>query len=123
MTPIEAIVHIAGSTIPCLAVLAFLMLYRRQSIRAELDELRMRQEHGLMLRLAKAKEREARSALLSTCVPLAAEVVDQLAHRFMTAPKASIRNLDDAVLIDELERRFAENEVREPKPGATTRAD
>lgn len=117
MTPLEAFTSLAHLVIPTLGVLAFLLLYRRQSFQAELDELRMRQDHSQMLRLAEAKSREAQMSVLAALGPVVGQAIEQLGTKLSAkGPRVAARELYDVELIDELERRFAEGERHGPRP-------
>ena len=104
MTNLQLFIHLTAVLAPVLGVLAFLLLYRRQNIHADLDERRMRQEHGQTMNLLAARKQEAMSGLVGAYAPLLSQVVDHVLAKANTPTLDGFATTD---LVEELDRRVA----------------
>lgn len=102
MTNLQLTVHLITSLAPVLGVLAFLLLHRRQHISADLEELRMRQDHGQTLRLLDARRQEALSAAAQAYAPVIAQLGQQLLAANNTP---TLEDFETGELVEELDRR------------------
>ncbi|HLT37637.1 MAG TPA: hypothetical protein VK034_15195 [Enhygromyxa sp.] len=111
MTTIESIIHLATALLPTLGVLAFLLLHRRQSIQADLEDTRLRQQH---CELADA-ERSKRTTALAHMAAVFAPTLRELVERAFPRPPAAAE-LSDEDLIAELDRRVDERGWKHGNP-------
>lgn len=98
------ILQLFATLLPSIGLLVFLLLHRRQSIDADLEHLRMRQEHGALMRLQATKRAEQMAAAVQACAPvLAAALQHLLAKR--NEPRVTAADLSDEELVAEIQRR------------------
>ena len=101
MSDLQLVIHLITATVPALGVLAFLLLHRRQHIDADLQELRMRQEHGQTLNLLAARKHEALSAAAQAYAPMIA----QLGQQLLASNSPTLEDFETGELVEELDRR------------------
>ena len=99
---IDQLIQLATTSIPVLAVFAFLLLHRRQGIRAELDETRQRQEHCQLLELQRNKRTQALAMAAQAYAPAAMTLAEGFVQSLTHPP---LEALEDHELFDELRRR------------------
>lgn len=105
MTNLQLFVHLITTIIPTLGVLTYLLLHRRQAIRADIDELKMRQEHGLQRQMLDTERSKALSSLAQTFAPMLGQFLERAAASINKPP--SIDDFGDEELLDELNRRVS----------------
>lgn len=109
MTMFEMTIQLMSSLLPGISVLAFLLFHRRQHIQAELQELRLRQEHTQLLRQHNAKHSEALSTAAQAFAPMLCSVVEAGLARLKAPASAPVTaaaaDVPDHELVDELYRR------------------
>jgi hypothetical protein len=106
MTNLEILVHLATTLLPILSAFAFLLLHRHQSIRAELEEQRIRQIHCEQATVAKTERVRALSAFATTFAPMVGPLLEKLFDDASAGRSPS--DMSDDELLAELDRRFAE---------------
>jgi len=114
MTPFATIIHFATSLLPIVSVLAFLLIHRRQSIRAELQDTRLRHEHQQMLTRADTERMQALGSTAQAIVPTVVEFVRELSRRY--PPTSTAADLSDQDLLAEFDRRVASDEWSDDDP-------
>ena len=111
MTTIEIITHLSSALVPSLGVLVFLLLHRRQSIQADLENTRIHQTHCQLAQAAKTERVRALSQVALVLAPALSELIERA---FPQPPTAAA--LSDEDLVAELDRRIDSRDWKHGNP-------
>ncbi len=110
---IDTITHLLSALIPSISVLVFLLLHRRQSIQADLEDRRLRQSHHESLCADQTARTQALAHAAHAFAPAAMELVQRV-----VPGKPEVTELSDEDLVAELDRRISENDWKHGNPFA-----
>lgn len=114
MTTIEIVIQLLSALVPSLSVLVFLLLHRRQSIRADLESTRIHQQRCRQADDATTQRMQALSQMAVVLAPSLSELVDRVFPRRLPAAAA----LSDEELVAELDRRIEDRDWKHGNPFA-----
>jgi hypothetical protein len=115
----DTLIHLTTALVPCLGVLAFLLLHRRQDAKTKLERLRLQQEHCQLLQQHETWRAQALTEAAQACAPALVPIVEKLLAQLDDPVPPSAAEMMDRDLLDELRRRIDENDFEGLRPDQT----